>query len=88
MGGITEADVAAAIGPTDRIVMQEIVRTGASAMELRRALSMARGRADLAADAALPPHMQRLVDLLAVTLPEQGPQHPLRDGAKGVGRAA
>ncbi|MGX5734838.1 hypothetical protein [Bosea thiooxidans] len=88
MGGITEAEVAAATGPIDQIVMHEIVRTGASPLELRRALSLARGRADLAADSALPPHMQRLVDLLAVTLPEQGPSRPSRDGTRGVGRAA
>ena len=88
MGGITEADVAAATGPIDQIVMKEIVRTGASPLELRRALSMARGRADLTADAALPPHMQRLVDLLAVTLPEQGPSRPQHHGRRSVERAA
>lgn len=88
MGGITEADVAAAIGPADRIVTQEIVRTGASALELRRALAMARGRADLVADAALPPRMQRLVDLIAVTLPEQGPPRPFHGGAGGISHAA
>lgn len=77
MGGVTEVDVAAAIGRIDEIIIREIVRTGASRPELRRALALAKGPGDLGADAALPPRMQRLVDLLAVTLPEQGPNLPL-----------
>ena len=76
MGGVTEVDVAAAIGRIDEIIIREIVRTGASRPELRRALALAKGPGDLDADAALPPRMQRLVDLLAVTLPEQGPKLP------------
>ncbi|WP_287470188.1 hypothetical protein [Hydrogenophaga sp.] len=64
MAGITEADVAAAIGRIDEIIIREVVRTGASRPELRRALAMARGPADVAACSALPPRMQRLVDLL------------------------
>lgn len=70
MAGITEADVAAAIGRIDEIIIREVVRTGASRPELRRALAFARGPADMAACSALPPRMQRLVDLLAVALPE------------------
>ncbi|MCU4181597.1 hypothetical protein [Bosea sp. BH3] len=88
MVGITEAEVDATIGPIDRIVMDEIVRTGASRLELRRALAMARGRADLEAASALPARMQRLVDLLAVTLPEQGPALPRDRAEKNIGRAA
>jgi len=88
MVGITEADVDATIGPIDRIIMDEIVRTGASRLELRRALAMARGRTDIEAASALPARMQRLVDLLAVTLPEQGPSLPRGRAAKGIGRAA
>ena len=88
MGEITKADVDAIVGPIDQIIMEEIVRTGASRLELRRALAMARGRADLETASALPPRMQRLVDLLAVTLPEQGPPHPHGHAAKGIGRAA
>jgi hypothetical protein len=76
MGGVTEVDVAAAIGRIDEIIIREIVRTGASRPELRRALALAKGPGDLDADAALPPRMQRLVDLLAVALPEQGPELP------------
>jgi hypothetical protein len=76
LGGVTEVDVAAAIGRIDEIIIREIVRTGARRPELRRALALATGPGYLDADAALPPRMQRLVDLLAVTLPEQGPKPP------------
>lgn len=76
MAGVTEADVAAAIGRIDEIIIREVVRTGASWPELRRALAFARGPADMAACAALPPRMQRLVDLLTVALPE--PERPRR----------
>jgi hypothetical protein len=94
MGGITEVDVAATIGRIDEIILREIVRTGASRTELRRALALAKGPGDIDADAALPPRMQRLVDLLAVTLPEQGPsplqgpQRRLHAAIKGIDRAA
>lgn len=70
MGGITEADVAAAIGRIDEIIIREVVRTQASRLELRRAIALAKGPADIAASSALPPRMQRLVDLMAVALPE------------------
>ena len=100
MGGVTEVDVAAAIGRIDEIIIREIVRTGASRPELRRALALAKGPGDFDADTALPPRMQRLVDLLAVTLPEQGPRLPqgpkplqgpqrrLHAAIKGIERAA
>lgn len=88
MGGITEVDVAAAIGRIDEIIIREIVRTGATRPELRRALALAKGPGDLAADSALPPRMQRLVDLLAVTLPEQGPPNRRHPAMKGIDRAA
>ena len=94
MGGVTEVDVAAAIGRIDEIIIREIVRTGASRPEFRRALALAKGPGDIGADAALPPRMQRLVDLLAVTLPEQGPkplqgpQPRLHAAIKGIERAA
>jgi len=94
MAGVTEVDVAAAIGRIHEIIIREIVRTGASRPELRRALALAKGPGDLEADSALPPRMQRLVELLAVTLPEQGPkpvqgpQRRLHAAMKGVDRAA
>lgn len=70
MTGITETDVAAAIGRIDEIIIREIVRTGASRLELRRALALAKNPADVAASFAQPPRMQRLVDLLTVALPQ------------------
>ena len=50
MGGVSEADVAAAIGRIDEIIIREIVRTGASRPELRRALALAKGPGDLDAE--------------------------------------
>lgn len=94
MGGVTEVYVAAVIGRTDELVIREIVRTGASRSELRRALALAKGPDDLVDPAALPPRMRRLVDLLAITLPEQGPrplqgpQHRLPGAMKDIHRAA
>ena len=83
MGGVTEADVAAAIGGIDEIIIREVVRTQASRSEVRRALELVKDPVDLAASAALPPRMQRLVDLLAVAVPEPsrgsrriGPERP------------
>lgn len=88
MAGITEADVAAAIGRIDEIIIREVVRTGASRLELRRALAMARGPADVATCAALPPRMQRLVDLLTVALPEPERTRRRRLGGREAHRAA
>lgn len=89
MTGITEADVAAVIGRIDEIIMREVVRTGASRPELRRAFALAKGPADFSAHTALPARMRRLVDLLAVALPEQGPPPPHRPAAmRGIDRAA
>ena len=76
MGGVTEVDVAAAIGRIDEIIIREIVRTGGPRPERGGARGLATGRGYVDADAALPPRMQRLVDLLAVALPEQGPELP------------
>ncbi|PTM39752.1 hypothetical protein [Bosea sp. 124] len=70
MGGVSEADVAAAIGRIDEIIIREVVRTEASRHELRRALLLARQPLGVEAGRALPPRMQRLVDLLMVALPE------------------
>jgi hypothetical protein len=88
MGGVTEADVAAVIGRIDEIIIHEVVRTGASRPELRQAFALAKGPADFSAHTALPPRMRRLVDLLAVALPQQGPPQGHLSPMKGVGRAA
>lgn len=81
MGGVTEADVAAAIGRIDEIIIREVVRTQASRGEIRRALELVRAPRDLNATTALPPRMQRLVDLLSVAEPEPvGPRQPRRAG--------
>ncbi len=77
MGGVTEADVAAAIGRIDEIIMHEVVRTKASRSEIRRALELVATPPDPARPDPLPPRMQRLVDLLSVALPEPvGPRRP------------
>lgn len=77
MGGVTEADVAAVIGRIDEIIIQEVVRTQASRAELRRAVQLARKPVAIAVSDALSPRMQRLVDLVAVALPDGGePRHP------------
>ncbi|WP_156410591.1 hypothetical protein [Bosea sp. Root381] len=70
MAGVSEADVAAAIGRIDEIIIREVVRTEASRLELRRAVALARQPLGIEASQALPPRMQRLVDLLTVALPE------------------
>lgn len=76
MGQVTEAEVAAAIGRIDEIILREVVRTQASTGEIRRALELVGTPADLGATETLPPRMQRLVDLLAVAVP--GPVGPRR----------
>lgn len=70
MSGVSEADVAAAIGRIDEIIIREVVRTQASRHELRRALVLAKQPLAVDAGQGLPPRMQRLVDLLMVALPE------------------
>lgn len=70
MSGISEADVAAAIGRIDEFIIREVVRTQASRHELRRAIALARQSSDIQAGRDLPPRMRRLVDLLMVALPE------------------
>lgn len=81
MSGISEADVAAAIGRIDEIIIREVVRTEASRHELRRALVLVRQPPGIAAGHELSPRMQRLVDLLMVALPE--PERHRRPGAAG-----
>lgn len=77
MGQVTEAEVAAAIGRVDEMILREVVRTQASSGEIRRALELVGTPADLNASETLPPRMQRLVDLLSVAVPEPvGPRRP------------
>ena len=86
MGGVTEADIAAAIGGIDEIIMREVVRTQASPREIRKALELVRTPADLTAAEALPPRMRRLVDLLSVAVPEPvGPRQPRRGAPRAGG---
>lgn len=88
MGGVSEADVAAAIGRIDEIIIREVVRTRASRPELRRALVLARQPLGIEAGRALSPRMQRLVDLLMVALPETERQQRRQGVAsRQVGRA-
>ncbi len=82
MGGVSEADVAAAIGRIDEIIIREVVRTQASRHELRRALVLVKQPLGVEAGRELPPRMQRLVDLLMVALPEPDRQQR-RQGAAG-----
>jgi hypothetical protein len=86
MGGVSEADVAAAIGRIDEIIIREVVRTQASRPELRRALVLARQPLGIDAGRALSPRMQRLVDLLMVALPEPE-QQAGHSGFRFSGRA-
>ncbi len=89
MGGVTEADVAAAIGGIDEIIMREVVRTQASPREIRKALELVRTPADLTAAEGLPPRMRRLVDLLSVAVPEPvGPRQPRRGARLAEGLAS
>ncbi|HEV7256332.1 MAG TPA: hypothetical protein VGN82_01000 [Bosea sp. (in: a-proteobacteria)] len=85
MSGVSEADVAAAIGRIDEIIIREVVRTEASRHELRRALVLAKAPLAVEAEGDLSPRMQRLVDLLMVALPE--PERHRRDGGRRTGRA-
>lgn len=77
MSEISDRDVAAALGPIDELIVQEVLRTGATQLAFKRALAFAKGpaNADPAAYAALGETMQRLVDLLTVAL-EQRPERP------------
>lgn len=84
MGEISSRDVVAALGPVDELIVREVLRTGATQLEFKRALAFARGpaNADPIAYSALAEMMQRLVDLLTVAL-EQRPERP-----RGAGSAA
>lgn len=77
MGELSERDVVAAVGPVDRLIVQEILRTEASLLEYKRAFAFAKGpgNANAGAYEALDARMQRLVDLLTVAL-EQRPERP------------
>lgn len=88
MAGVSEADVAAAIGRIDEIIIREVVRTEASRHELRRAIALARQPLGIEASQALPPRMQRLVDLLTVALPEAEMTPRRTAAARGVVRHA
>lgn len=85
MSGVSEADVAAAIGRIDEIIIREVVRTEASRHELRRALVLVKQPLGVEAGRELPPRMQRLVDLLMVALPEPERQQRRQGSASRQG---
>lgn len=61
--GLTEADVVRLVGTVGSLLMYELLRTGASVGELRRAVAIAAsGRAPMR---KLSPRMRRLVDLVS-----------------------
>ena len=70
MSVICERDVATIVGQTDRLIVEELLRTGATRLELQCAYAFVKGPANGSALAydALPRTMQRLVDLLTVGL--------------------
>lgn len=82
MGGISNHDVVAALGPVDELILREVLKTGATQLEFKRALAFAKGpaNANTVAYSALTETMQRLVDLLTVAL-EQRPERPRGTGA-------
>lgn len=82
MDAISERDVTAALGPVDALIIREVLRTGATQLMFKRALTFARGPANACPTAyrALNETMQRLVDLLAVAL-EQRPERPHGSGS-------
>ncbi|MBS7700956.1 MULTISPECIES: hypothetical protein [unclassified Chelatococcus] len=70
MSVIRERDVAAVVGRVDRLVVEELLRTGATRLELKCAYAFVKGPANASARAydVLSRRMQRLVDLLTVAL--------------------
>lgn len=69
MTEVSPRDVADAIGRVDELITREVLRTGASLNEFRRALAMVRTPGTVRpVDVDLPPRMQRLCDLLAVAI--------------------
>ncbi|CAH1687951.1 conserved hypothetical protein [Hyphomicrobiales bacterium] len=70
MNVIRERDVAAVVGRVDRLIVEELLRTGATQLELRCAYAFVKGPANASARAydVLSRRMQRLVDLLTVGL--------------------
>lgn len=89
MTGIQESDVVAVIGAADELIIREVLKTGASRLELHRAAALSRGVADTGAEPdGLTPRMRRLVDLVGVAL-ETAPQSRRDRGAiRKAGRAA
>lgn len=70
MSSIKTSDVIAAIGPVDGLILGEMLKTGASLLELHRALAFARSPSsgDGRLYDSLSPAMRRLVDLVGVAL--------------------
>ncbi|CAH1648029.1 MAG: hypothetical protein KF735_07700 [Chelatococcus sp.] len=70
MSVIRERDVAAVVGRVDRLIVEELLRTGATSLELKCAYAFVKGPANASARAydVLSRRMQRLVDLLTVGL--------------------
>lgn len=90
MTGIQESDVVAVIGAADALIIREVLKTGASRLELHRAAALSRGMSDAAEGLdGLTPRMRRLVDLVGVAL-ETPPHAPLDRSmlGKAAGRAA
>lgn len=69
MSVICESDVTSIVGQTDRLIVEELLRTGATRLELQCAHAFVKGpaRGSVFAYDALSRRMQRLVDLLAVS---------------------
>ncbi len=67
---VTEADIARLAGTVGPLVLHEILRTGASVGELRRAVSIAASAHG--PQRRLSPRMRRLVDLVSAVGQEAG----------------
>lgn len=90
MTGIQESDVVAVIGAADELIIREVLKTGATTLELHCAAALSRDASETGRGLdGLTPRMRRLVDLVGVAL-ESAPQIPLDRGvrAKAAGRAA
>ncbi|RDJ22138.1 hypothetical protein DWF00_23775 [Bosea caraganae] len=89
MGEISGRDVTAALGPVNELIVREVLRTGATQLEFKRALAFAKGpaNANAVAYSVLTETLQRLVDLLTVAL-EQRPERPRGASVEGGHRAA
>jgi hypothetical protein len=81
--GLTETDVVRLVGTVGSLLMYELLRTGASVGELRRAIAIAAsGRAPMR---KLSPRMRRLVDLVSAV--GQGRHRRLRSVAPEISGA-